>query len=138
MRKSKVRFSWLLFDILMTCVALYLASLLRFIIPLSMPVNADAAEVGPIGYLFVAIIWSISLVSLGVYEQSYLHSLSAKLKTLLLGVGLSTVLLAGGLYLSFTLRDVPRVLFLYFVVLDGLFLGLPRAAQIWLVRMHFL
>jgi exopolysaccharide biosynthesis polyprenyl glycosylphosphotransferase len=102
-----------------------------------MPVNADAAEVGPIGYLFVTIIWSVSLVSLGVYEQSYLHSLSAKLKTLLLGVGLSTVLLAGGLYLSFTLRDVPRVLFLYFVVLDGLFLGIPRAAQIWLVRMHF-
>lgn len=137
MRSSKVRYRWLLFDIIATCVALYLASLLRSVIPLTVDYDKAASTIDGWVYSSVIIIWSVTLVSLGAYENSYLHSLGARLKTVLIGVGLCTVLLAGVLYLSFSYRDVPRVLYLYFVLLDGLFLGTPRLFQVWLTKLHF-
>lgn len=118
-------------------MALYLASLLRSMIPLTMDFDRAASTIDGLAYSIVVVIWSVTLVSLGAYENSYLQSLGSRLKTVLMGVGLCTILLAGVLYLWFSYRDVPRVLYLYFVLLDGLFLGLPRVAQIWLTKLHF-
>lgn len=135
MRNSKVRYSWLLVDLVLTGVALHLASLLRLAIPLTVDVGPNITTIDSLVYLFVVFIWSVSLVTLGVYDYSYASSLNSRLKTVLAGVGLCTVILAGVLYLSF--REIPRVLYLYFVLLDGAFLGAPRLIQIWLTHLHF-
>jgi len=135
MINSKVRYSWLAFDLLATCVALYAASQLRLKLPVGAPLGPGKEALLAFDfwiYLVTLIIWMLSLVSLGVYDYGYLNSYASRTRATLLAVLLSTCLLAGTLYLSF--REMPRITFLYFCGLDVIFLISPRLVAGWLGR----
>jgi exopolysaccharide biosynthesis polyprenyl glycosylphosphotransferase len=70
--------------------------------------------------------WSLTAGQFRLYEWHWLLNLRSEFGRLLLSVGGTTLLVAGGLYLTY--RDVSRLLFLYFVVLMLATTGLGRVA----------
>jgi len=66
--------------------------------------------------LLVVLIWPCVFVAFSVYDGQRNGSLKAELRNVALAVGMSILVLAGALYLSY--RDTPRSLFLTFFVLD--------------------
>ncbi len=134
MVNSKIRYGWLAFDLLATCVALYLASVLRLSLPFGTALGPGKEDLVLDMWVYIETlpIWMVSLVSLSVYDYGYLNSYASRTRATLLAILLSTCLLAGALYLSF--RDVPRITFLYFSGLDVIFLIGPRLLFGWLGR----
>lgn len=115
-----------LLDIALTLLALYLASWARYLLPWGMRLPWRLTTLPWQVYLITAAIWPIVLSLASVYDISP-HSnrqLYAEIWTLLLGVSIACLVLAGALYLSY--RQVPRRLFLYFGVIDVCLLTLSR------------
>jgi len=123
----------LLTDLILTELALYLAQVLRFTLPYGEPLTVSQISLHPYVYAVVALIWTVSLIAL-VYQPRRTRRLGEELYALTLAAVTSTLLLAGALYLSF--RDVSRLLFIYFFVID---LYLLTGVHVWfrLIRQIF-
>lgn len=105
----------LLVDLALTELALYLAQVVRFRLPYGEPLPVSLISLHPYVYAMVAFIWAGSLITF-VYRPRHFRRLGEELYALTLATVTSTLLLAGALYLSF--RDVSRLLFIYFCLID--------------------
>ena len=113
-------------DTILTLCALYLASWARYLIPWGVSIVWEIAALPWPVYLMTAVIWPAVLFLTSTYDLR-LHTqrrLSAELRSLLLGIGLALLVLAGALY--FTYRWVPRRQFFYFGIVDFSLLTLVR------------
>lgn len=78
---------------------------------------------GPAIYVIALFVWLFSAVTHGVYQARYGRSFRAELLIVLRALITAFLMMAGLLYLSF--RDLSRLLFIYFCLIDGvLLLGL--------------
>lgn len=111
-------------DWLLAGLALLLADLLRRAVDLGKPL--DGSETLLNLWVILAAVGSLTLVMLALraYETPQLARWPTELRHLLVGWLLAALVLAGLLYLSF--RDLPRLLFLYFVGLELILLVLGR------------
>ena len=116
-------------DITLTLLALHLAYLGRLYLPYGASLTPEEIRFVPALYVTVAAIWTLVAFLLNVYDAR--HSLRAvdQLQALLLSVGLSAFIFAGVLYLSY--RDLPRLLFVYYVIGTFVLLLLYR----WALRL---
>jgi len=120
-------------DVLLTIAALALAVFLRRALPWGKPLSAgDAPLIVPVVYGVVALTWPVAFQMLNVYDSQLATSAQGQIRRLTVAVPVSTFVLGGFLY--FTYRDVPRLLVVYFALLDWAFLGLARFAGVTLLR----
>lgn len=110
----------LVLDLAGVSAALLLAAALRFTTPFGRDLNPNQ-DYFPL-FLFPLVLgcWIVAGAQFRVYEWHWLLNLRTEFLRLLLAIGGTTVLLAGSLYLTF--RDLPRLLFIYFVMLTLVFL----------------
>jgi exopolysaccharide biosynthesis polyprenyl glycosylphosphotransferase len=114
-------------DILLTLIALHLASWGRYVIPWGVPVSPRVATPPWQVYALAALIWPLVLSVTSSYRIGAYQSLPIQVRRLAVNIGLALLVLAGALYLSF--RWLPRRLFLYFGVIDFLLLVLLRTVD---------
>ncbi|MBI3942628.1 MAG: sugar transferase [Chloroflexi bacterium] len=123
MHRQNFRVPLLIFlaDLSLTLGALWLAEYLRFTLPFGRELGEGQVDLFPTIYLMVMAIWGISLY-LNVYETGRwtINRWEAEVYALTTAILVSTLLLAGLLYLSF--RDISRLLFIYFFLLDAVVL----------------
>ena len=82
-------------------------------------------------FILVALIWPLFFNLFHVYDGRHNPNLRSELFNVFLGICVSTVILAGVLYLTY--RETSRVLFLLFFVLDSTLLLSSRIVM-WLFR----
>ena len=111
-------------DILVTVIALSVADYLRRHVPVGMPIEPVTTFLNPLLYILAALIWTFLLHTFPIYDFRRLTRLRDELKELGFAIATAVFIFAGFLYFSF--RDVPRLLILYFLVLDMLFLFMIR------------
>lgn len=107
-------------DPLLTLAALSLASLARLWLPFSYRLEMRDVYLNPAIYAMVLVIWGVIFPTMSVYDPRRILHLREQMRTAFIAVSSSTLVLGGALYLSF--RDVPRLLFIYFYVIDLFFL----------------
>jgi exopolysaccharide biosynthesis polyprenyl glycosylphosphotransferase len=108
--------SVLLWDILITLLALYTASRIRLSINLGNEITLEQVTAPWPLYVGVAIIWGVTFLLLTPQRALFTRSLMEAVGRLIAGVMLASASFAGLLYLSY--RDVSRLQFLYFAALD--------------------
>ena len=123
-------------DMLLTLVALEVARQLRHVLPFGQQLDPKTGlpirfEIDWTFFVFVLLVWIIVFLTLPVYNSKRsLHAIGDAQITLI-AVAFAVLILAGISYLFY--RELSRVLFLYFTLLDALLLitwrGLLRAAQ---------
>lgn len=113
-------------DIVLTLLALYLASWARHLVPWGTRLEWRFVALPWPVYVMAGIVWPVVLSLTSAYRArpSVSRGPLPTLRPLVLGVGLSLLTLAGALY--FTYRLVPRRQFLYFGIIDLLLLALAR------------
>ncbi len=121
-------------DILLTGVALFVADYARRHIPVGRAIDPVPTFLNPFLYILAALVWAFVLHTFSIYEPSRIRRLRDEFKELTFAVPTAVFIFAGFLYFSF--RDVPRLLMLYFLVLDILFLCIIRLPRQLLFR-HF-
>ncbi len=113
-------------DLVLTCISLFLASQARLILPWGTRLTEKMVQLPPLVYLAAIVIWGGVFVLLSVYDQRRTLRVVDEAQVVTLAVGLATLVFAGLLYLTF--RDIPRLLFLYFVIANVALLLLLRIA----------
>lgn len=107
----------LFFDLLLTQVALFLASVARRYLPFGLELGLARTAYLPLSiYVMVGILWLIIFILLSVYDFQRNLRVVDELQRIVVAQGMATLVFAGALYLSF--RDVPRLLFVYFFIFD--------------------
>jgi exopolysaccharide biosynthesis polyprenyl glycosylphosphotransferase len=111
----------LFLDLCFTWIALYLASVARSQLPFGAELGrATTAQLPVQVYVMASVLWPVIFVLLSVYDVRYRPSLIEQLERGIVAISVATLVFAGALY--FTFRDVPRLLFAYFFLLDLLLL----------------
>jgi exopolysaccharide biosynthesis polyprenyl glycosylphosphotransferase len=118
-------------DLGWTALALYLARVLRLILPFGVPLEGPLRFI-PWFYLMVPAIWLAVFVALRVYHPGRALRYVADLQSVWGAVTISALVFAGITYLFF--REFSRLLFFYFYLLDQLFLTIWRAVLPGLLR----
>ena len=115
-----------LLDVALTLLALHLASWARYLIPWGRRLIWRFVALPWPVFLMAAVLWPLVLSLSAVYSvrPHSRHRFSVRLYSLLLGVGIAILTLAGTLY--FTYRQLPRRLVFYFGIIDFLLLALTR------------
>jgi exopolysaccharide biosynthesis polyprenyl glycosylphosphotransferase len=115
-----------LLDIVVTLLALQFSSWARLLIPWGVDLSWRFVALPWPVYVMAAVIWPVVLSLTASYGTRHLahNRLPAELRSLLLGVGLALLALAGALYFSY--RQVPRRQFFYFGLIDFSLLALVR------------
>ena len=103
-------------DLALTCISLFLASQARLILPWGTRLTEKLVQLPLLVYLAAIVIWGGVFVLLSVYDQRRTLRLVDEAQLVTAAVGLGTLVFAGLLYLTY--RDIPRLLFLYFVVVN--------------------
>lgn len=111
-------------DLILTCISLFLASQARLILPYGVLLTEKMVMLPLLVYAAAVIIWGINFVLFSVYDRRRLLRFLDEAQMVTAAVAMSNLVLAGLLYLTY--RDVPRLLFVYFVVLDVFFLLMLR------------
>jgi len=107
----------LLLDLGLTQAALYLASVARRYLPFGLELGFAKTAYLPVEiHVTVAFLWLVVFTLLSVYDLRRNLRLLDQLQRVLVAATMATLVFAGTLYLSF--RDVPRLLFIYFFILD--------------------
>lgn len=124
----------LAFDMALTALALVIAYGLRQVLPLRQE-TANLATLEPLSAFallgLIMAIWSVVFNLGSVYDTRQTLRVSDELQNVFVAVLLSSLILAGTLYLS--LREVSRILFLYFCVVDLILLVVWRLlVRLWL------
>ena len=105
-----------LMDLVLTEVALYAGSLLRYHLPYGDRVPWEMARVPLPVYGVVAVIWTLVFMVLSLYNPNRVFRAVDEFQLVILATTLSAFTLAGVLYLTY--RDIPRYLFVYFSLMD--------------------
>jgi len=111
-------------DVLGSLLCLLAAGWLRETLPYGQPFQAFGGGLNAAICLMVAVIWPLVLRSQSAYNTNRILRAEDEVQTVLKGVAIATLVLAGTLYLSY--RGLSRLLFLYFALLDALALVLLR------------
>ena len=112
-------------DVVITLLALRTAYLARLAMPLGVRLLPHHI-VMPWGvYLAAAFVWLGIFLLLGIYEPRKTLRVHEELQRIIWGSGMASLVFAGLLYM--TVRDLPRLLFIYFVVLNTLLILLHRS-----------
>jgi exopolysaccharide biosynthesis polyprenyl glycosylphosphotransferase len=120
-------------DVLLTLAALALAAFLRTTLRWGKPLGPlDYPLLAPVIYAVVALSWPVAFQMLGVYDSQLATSAHGQIWRITLAIPVSVFVLGGFLY--FTFRQVPRLLVIYFGVLDWLLLALMRVGAVALLR----
>ena len=115
-------------DLLLTLLALFIAYQARINLPFGVPLTADDINFTPAVYVTVGAIWTLVFFLFNVYDARNTLRASDEFQTLILAIGFSAFVFAGVLYLSY--RDLPRLMFFYFIIADVVFLFVYR----WTLR----
>ena len=131
-RSSRTFTLWLfLGDMLLTLVALLIARQIRLALPLGMtldPLTGSplAFNINRTFYALVLMVWVAVFVTLPVYDnRRSLHAIG-DVQITLVAIGFAILILAGLAY--FFYRDLSRVLFVYFALIDAVLLAVWRGA----------
>jgi exopolysaccharide biosynthesis polyprenyl glycosylphosphotransferase len=116
----------LLCDLILTDAALYLARQLRLALELGKPLGPGGAWLyfDPLLYLILPTIWVVIFTMLSVYDRRRTLRAVDDFQTLALATLFATMAFAGVAYFFF--RELSRLLFVYFFILDLLILCLWR------------
>ena len=107
-------------DIILTCLALFLAERLIHFIPLHLTNVRGQVFVFPYVYLVISVLWGITFLVLSVYDPKKIYRAIDEFHIVTLATVASALLFAGLLFL--TKRDFSRWVFVIFVTLDMVFL----------------
>ncbi len=120
-------------DIALTLLAFFVAYQARILLPYGVrPLTSAEIDTPPGLYLLVVVIWTAVFWGMKVYEPRSALRTPDELKTLIPAIGLAAFVFAGVLYLSY--RDTPRMMFIYFVITDFIFLTGYRALLYLILR----
>ncbi len=106
-------------DIIITILALFLSSLLRPLSPVGKALTLEHTRIAPLVYLLVAVIWMLAFLLLSIYAPRNQRTID-EVQAVFVAVSVSTLILAGMLYLTY--REMSRLQFLMFYALDLVFL----------------
>lgn len=112
--------SILVWNILLTLLALYLSSSVRLHLDIGQEIGDWQTVLPWTIYLIVTLIWTVSFLIFTPQRSLFTRSLLETLGRLIAAVSTASLTFAGILYLSF--RDVSRLQFIYFVIEDIIFL----------------
>lgn len=139
-RSSRTFTLWLfLGDMLLTLIALIVARQIRLALPLGMTLDPDTGarltfDINWTFYALVLMVWAAVFVTLPVYDnRRSLHAIGDAQITLV-AIGFATLILAGLAY--FFYRELSRVLFVYFALIDALLLLAWRASLRLMLRVR--
>ncbi|MEA3337423.1 MAG: sugar transferase [Chloroflexota bacterium] len=119
-------------DLLITMLALFTAEQGRYWLPFGVKLTwEEVVQPWPI-YLLVVLIWGTTFIVAQVYDARRTATAADEAQTITWAVAVACLVFAGVLYLTF--REVPRRLFLYFIIGDlilliGFRLGLRGALR---------
>jgi exopolysaccharide biosynthesis polyprenyl glycosylphosphotransferase len=122
-RRSGLSNILLVVDLVLTLAMLALAEAARLVLPLGRELGAHPVLVVPSTIVSLVLIWVVVSSAYGVYDPQY-HDSILNPGRVLWACLTSAVIFSGTLY--FTNRDMPRLLFVYFVLAQGLALLLLR------------
>lgn len=106
-------------DIGLTMSALFLASILRPLMPFGRPIPIEDTHLSVVIYALAALIWSLAFLLLSVYTPRILRPVD-EAQLIIAAVTLAVLTLGGILYFSF--REISRLQILTFYILDLTFL----------------
>jgi len=116
-------------DIALTLLALFLAKILRLTLPYGQAVAPEHIDFPWILYLIVVAIWVTVFLIVPVYDARRTYRAIDEFQLVTVAIGFATLVFAGVAYFFF--RELSRFLFLYFFILDLMFLlGLRAALRI--------
>lgn len=116
-------------DLIVTLVAFFTAIQARYWLPFGVQLTWDEVAQPWAMYVLVVLIWGVAFTMMQVYDARHTTRASNEAQVITLAVGIACLVLAGVLYLTY--REVPRRLFLYFVVSDlTLLLGLRMTMRL--------
>jgi exopolysaccharide biosynthesis polyprenyl glycosylphosphotransferase len=118
--RYRVTGSLLLWDILATLLCLYGSTHLRLSLELGQELPEQGAQLPLVIYLAVALIWLVIFLLLTPQRALFTRGLLEAIGRLVGSVALASASFAGLLYLS--VRNISRLQFIYFVLLDLLVL----------------
>ncbi len=131
-RSSRTFTLWLFIgDMLLTLAALFFARQIRLALPLGMTLDPDTGapltfDINWAFYALVLVVWVAVVVTLPVYDSRRSLHASGDVQITLVAIGFAILILAGLAY--FFYRDLSRVLFVYFAVIDAVLLIVWRSA----------
>jgi FlaA1/EpsC-like NDP-sugar epimerase len=99
-------------DLVLTECALFVASVLRYLLPYGDRVPWEMARVPLPVYGLVILIWTVIFMALSLYNPNRVFRAVDEFQLVILATTLAAFTLAGILYLTY--RDIPRYLFVYF------------------------
>ncbi len=113
-------------DIILTLVALYAAYITRLEAPFGVDLKPSDIHFPWVLYPVTIAIWGTIFVLINVYDSRKTLYVQDEIQRLVLAIGISALVLAGVLYM--TARELPRLLFVYFVIIDTILLLVHRMA----------
>ncbi|NOZ49198.1 MAG: sugar transferase [Chloroflexi bacterium] len=103
-------------DLLLTLLALYVAYHARLLLPFGVNLRTPDIHFVPALYVTVVAIWTLVFFLFNVYDTRHTLRAVDELQILLLAISIAAFVFAGVLYLSY--RDLPRLMFIYFFIVD--------------------
>ncbi|MBI2845910.1 MAG: sugar transferase [Chloroflexi bacterium] len=103
-------------DLGLTLFSLYLSTQIRLALPFGTPLPPRAVSLDPPLYGLVFVIWLLAFLGFSVYDREKTLRAVDELQRVSVAVLAATLLFAGALYLTF--REVSRLLFVYFFLID--------------------
>jgi len=112
-------------DIVVTDIALWLATRIRQVLPFGPPLDSEG-WLSPQAFIIAPLIVAVVYTASSLYRAERLQSLWSEIRSVLRATLISTVVLAGCMY--FVNRDLSRWLFVYYGALQVLLVVLVRLA----------
>lgn len=103
-------------DLSLTLIALFLATQFRLYLPFGQPLSPRLVQLPAGVYALAFAIWAVVFLLLSVYDDRKNLRAVDEFQRLVVAIGFSVLVLAGALYLTY--REVSRLLFGYFALLD--------------------
>jgi exopolysaccharide biosynthesis polyprenyl glycosylphosphotransferase len=127
-RISRLSVQLFIFDVVFTILSLTAATRLRAFIPLGTggALGTELTRLPWYVYLIAVVCWSLALAFSGAYDPAHVLRWYGEAARVVWGSMVATILFAGALYM--TLREVSRLQFLYFFVINMALLLSYRAA----------
>jgi exopolysaccharide biosynthesis polyprenyl glycosylphosphotransferase len=119
-------------DIVVTDVALWLATRIRQVLPFGPPLDSEG-WLSPQAFVIAPLVVAVAYATSGLYRAERLQSLWSEVQTALRATVISTVVLAGCMY--FVNRDLSRWLFVYYGAFQILLVVVVRLAMHGLCRL---
>lgn len=107
-------------DVALTLIALFLAKNLRLLLPYGLDMGPQYLQMPNSVYFVVAGIWTVVFLIIPVYDPRRTFRAIDDLQLTAMAIAFATLVFAGISYFFF--RELSRFLFLYFSILDGIFL----------------